>query len=170
MAAALFPKDIFTALKAALVGSTFLKYVDSIEIQQYRPGMLPDFDHHCIILSPEAATSESYPAAQKWIKLEISIICLLRVLYSDGYTMTDAIMADSPLLTPPSVGILTMYEDIYKTLFQNDLDGAIEHYPGLRALDSRCDFNLVGDESREDFIVEARIHYTPHGHRFVTPT
>lgn len=167
---ALFPKDIFVALKTELEGASILAYVDAVEIQQYRPSMLPDFDHHCIVISPEAATPESYPASQKWIKYEISLVCLIRVLYSDSYTITDAIMADSPGLSPPKVGLLPMFEDVYQTLFQNTLGGAIELYPGLKELDNRCDFNLIGNEAREEFIVEARVYYTPHGHRFVTPT
>lgn len=167
---ALMPRDIFTALKSTISGASTLSYVDKIVIQQYRPTMLPDFDTHAIIISPEAAISEKYPAAQKWIKLEITLVCLVRVLYSDNLNIQDAIMGNAPSATPPNVGILTMYQHLYELLFQNDLGGAIEHYPGLQELDNRCDFNLVGDESREDFIVEARLYYTPYGKRFVTPT
>lgn len=167
---AIFPRDIFTALKAELQGASSLSYVDTITIQQYRPSMLPDFDTHAIIISPEAATSETYPAAQKWIRYEITLVCLVRVLHSDGYTLEDAIIGNSPGDSPPNVGILTMYQDLYELLFQNNLGGVIEHYPGLKELDTRCDFRLVGDESREDFIVESRIYYNPYGQRFVTPT
>lgn len=167
---AIMPRDIFTALKSELEGSALLTYVDTFAIQQYRPTMLPDFDHHCIIISPEAAISETYPANQKWIRLEITLVCLVRVLYADGYTLEDAIMADSSGDTPPNVGMLAMYQDIYEELFQNNLGGSIEHYPGLQELDNRCDFKLVGDEAREDFIVEGRVYYTPYGKRFVTPT
>ena len=167
---ALFPRGIFAALKSELQGASGLAYVDTVVIRQYRPTMLPNFDHHCIIISPEAATSETYPAKQKWIKLEITLVCLVRVLYSNGYTLEDAIMGDTPGGTPPKVGILAMYEDIYQELFENSLGGVIEHYPGLQELDNRCDFRLVGDESREDFIVEGRIYYTPYGQRFITPT
>lgn len=167
---ALFPRDVFTALKAELEGAASLSYVDSFSIQQYRPNMLPDFDTHAIVISPEAATSETYRAGQKWIKFEITLVCLVRVLYSDGLNIQDAIMGNSPSATPPNVGILTMYQHLYELLFQNNLGGAIEHYPGLQELDNRCDFRMVGDEAREEFLVEAKIYYTPYGQRFVTPT
>ena len=166
----LFPRAIFTALKSELSGATALSYVDTFAIQQYSPNMLPDFAHHCIIISPEAATSETYKVGQKWIGLEITLVCLVRVLYEDGYTLEDAIMADSPELDPPNVGVLAIYEDVYQELYENDLGGVIEHYPGLQELDNRCDFKLIGDEAREDFIVEARLYYTPYGKRFTSPT
>ena len=167
---ALMPRPIISALKTELEGASGLAYVDTVSIRQYRPTMLPNFDHHCIIISPEAATSETYAPNQKWIKFEITLVCLVRVLYSESYTLEDAIMADSPVADPPKVGILAMYQDLYEELFQNNLGDAIEHYPGLQELDNRCDFKLVGDEAREDFIVEGRVYYTPYGKRFVTPT
>lgn len=159
----IFPRDIFTALKAALVAASDLSYVDTVAIRQYRPNQLPDFTNYCIIISPEAAVSETYAPNQKWIQYEITLVCLIRV----QYTLEDALMADTPGASPPNVGILAMYEDVFKTLFKNDLGGTIEHYPGLQELDNRCDFKLVGDESREDFIVEGRLYYTPYGQRFI---
>lgn len=166
---ATMPLSIFTALKAAIVGAATLSYVDTVKIRQYRPNVLPNFDHHCIVISPEAATPETYKVGQKWIKYEITLVCLIRVLYEEAYTLEDAIMADTPTSDPPKVGMLAMFEDVFKLLYNNNLGGAIEHYPGLQELDNRCDFKLVGDEEREDFIVEARIYYTPYGQRFISP-
>jgi hypothetical protein len=125
---AIFPRDIFTALKAALIAAPALSYVDTVAIRQYRPNQLPDFTNYCIVISPEAATPETYAVGQKWIRYEITLVCLLKV----NYTLEDAVMADSTGSSPP--------------------------------------FRLVGDEAREDFIVEGRIHYTPYGQRFISPT
>lgn len=163
----IFPLGIFSALKTALENASILSYVDKIAIRQYRPNQLPDFENYCIVISPEAATPETYGASgQKWIRLEITLVCLIKV----NYTLEDAVMGDTPGATPPKVGILAMYEDIFQTLYNNDLGGAIEHYPGLQELDNRTDFRLIGDESREDFILEGRIYYTPYGRRFISPT
>lgn len=162
---ALFPRAIFAALKTELEEASGLTYIDTVDIRQYRPNMLPDFDHHCIIISPAGAVSQTYPASQKWIQYPITLVLLARV-HTDLY---DAVMADSPGASPPNVGILAMYEDIYIELFGNTLGGVTELYPGRVELDARTDFNLLGDESREDFIVEARMTYQPYGQRFVTP-
>jgi hypothetical protein len=166
MPAEIFPRGVFAALKTELEGAALLPYVDTVAIRQYRPNQLPDFTNYCIVISPEAATSETYGTNQKWIKFEITLVCLIKV----NYTLEDAVMGDSPGDSPPKVGILAMYEDIYQTLYQNDLSETIEHYPGLQELDNRCDFKLIGDESREDFIVEGRLYYSPYGHRFISPT
>jgi len=163
---AIFPRSIFSALKTELEGATALPYVDVVAIRQYRPTQLPDFENYCIVISPEAAIAETYKVAQKWIQYEITLVCLIKV----NYTLEDAIMADSPGSSPPNLGILAMYEDIFQTLYQNNLGGTIEHYPGLQELDNRCDFKLIGDEAREDFIVEGRLYYTPYGQRFISPT
>jgi len=161
----LFPRAILAALKTELEGATTLSYVDKVDIRQYRPNMLPNFDHHCIVISPQAAMPETYPASQKWIKYPITLVLLARI-HTDLY---DAVMADNPGGGTPNVGILAMYEDVYIELFDNTLGGVVELYPGRVELDARTDFNLIGDESREDFIVEARMTYQPYGQRFVTP-
>lgn len=162
---ALFPRAILAALKTELEGASTLDYVDKVEIRQYRPSMLPNFDHHCIVISPQAAMPETYPAGQKWIKYLITLVLLARI-HTDLY---DAVMADSPEDAIPNVGILAMYEDVYIELFDNTLGGVTELYPGRVELDARTDFNLLGDESREDFIVEARMTYQAYGKRFITP-
>jgi len=161
----LFPRAILAALKTELEGATALEYVDKVDIRQYRSNMLPNFDHHCIVISPQAAMPETYPASQKWIKYPITLVLLARI-HTDLY---DAVMADTPGGSPPNVGILAMYEDVYIELFDNTLGGVVELYPGRVELDARTDFNLIGDESREDFIVEARMTYQPYGKRFITP-
>jgi len=161
---ALFPKDICVALKTTLENSSRLSYVDSVVIQKYRRESIPDFDNYCIIISPSSAQAVVYPASQRFIQLSIDLI-LLGVV---NYTLEDAIIGDSPNENPPRVGILTMYEDIFYTLYQNNLGGVIELAPGYTELDSLAAFDVIVDSRLEPFVVEARVVYSPRGKRFIS--
>jgi len=160
----MFPKDIYLAVKSALEDSSYLTYVDVVEIQKYRRDTLPDFENYCIVISPILAESVPYPAAQRWIANSIELILLgkLRTGHSD------AVVADNPTGSPPNVGVLAMYEDVYRTLYKNTLEGAIELYPELNELDVVTRFDVIApDEDREAFIFEVRMGYHPRGQRWV---
>jgi hypothetical protein len=77
----------------------------------------------------------------------------------------DAIVADLPLAEPPNIGILTMYEDVYKTLYRNDLGGEIELMPRINELDIQTTFNVLVDD-RDTFVMEGRMVYQPRGKRW----
>ncbi|MBA7633309.1 hypothetical protein ES703_40873 [subsurface metagenome] len=160
----LFPKDVYLAIKSVLEASTDLAYVDVVEIQKYRRGNLPDFENYCIVINPILAESVPYKAAQRWIANNIELI-LLGKLRSGHF---DAVVADNPTGLPPNVGVLAMYEDVYRTLYKNTLGGVIELYPGLNELDVVTRFDMIApDEDREDFIFEVRMGYRPRGQRWV---
>lgn len=160
----LFPKDIYLAVKSILEASSDLDYVDVVEIQKYRRDTLPDFENYCIVISPILAESVPYPAAQRWIANSIELVLLGKLRSGQS----DAVVADNPTGTPPNVGVLAMYEDVYRTLYKNTLGGVIELYPELNELDVVTRFDLLApDEDREDFIFEVRMGYRPRGQRWV---
>jgi len=162
---AIFPKDVYTAIKSALDGATLLPYVDTVVIQKYRRDNIPDFTNYAIIISPIMAEAVIYEAAQRFIANRVELILLAKVR---SRTEEDIIMADTPGGSPPNVGVLAMYEDVFRTLYKNNLSGAIELYPKINELDAPSQFDiLVTDENREDFIIEARVIYNPRGQRFV---
>lgn len=160
---ALFPKDVYAAIKTELEGASLLSYVDVVAIRKYRRGSLPDFDYYCIVINPIVAQSVFYEAAQRYVANEVELILLGKVL--NGYE--DAVMADVPGGSPPNVGILAMYEDVYRTLYENTLSGEIELYPSLEELDVPTRFDTFTDEASEGFILEARMFYMPRGKRWV---
>ena len=160
----LFPKDVYTAIKTALSDSSLLSYVDKIEIRKYRRDNIPDFEYYSIVISPILAESVPYEAAQRWIANTVELILLGKILSGQE----DAIMADNPTGSPPNVGVLAMYEDVYRTLYKNNLGGVIELYPKLNELDVTTRFDVLApDEDREAFIFEARVGYHPRGQRWV---
>lgn len=160
----LFPKDVYLAVKSALEASSDLDYVDVVEIQKYRRGNLPDFENYCIVINPILAESVPYKAAQRWIANNIELILLGKLRFGHS----DAVVADNPAGSPPNVGVLAMYEDVYRTLYDNNLGGVIELYPGLDELDVTTRFDVLApDEDREDFIFEVRMGYRPRGRRWV---
>jgi hypothetical protein len=164
---ALFPKDIYTAIKTALSGASLLTYVDVVEIRKYRRDTLPDFTNYCIVISPMSAESVPYEAAQRWIANVLELVLLGKI--RNG--LDAAITADSPGDSPPNVGVLAMYEDVYRTLYANTLSGAIELYPKLNELDVSARFDVLApEEDREEFIYEARMGYRPRGKRWVNLT
>jgi len=161
---ALFPKDIYTAIKTELEGASLLSYVDVFAILKYRKETLPDFQYYCIVISPISAKSVPYEAAQRWIENAVELILLGKI--KNG--QEDAVMADSPGDSPPNVGVLAMYEDVYRSLYDNNLGGVIELYPGLEELDILTRFDILApDADREDFIFEARVGYRVRGQRWV---
>jgi len=158
-----FPKEIFTALESAFSAIT---YIDKVTIRKYRRINLPDFNYYCIIINPISATAQKYDAGgQRRIIYEIELVLLGKMLNGEY----DAVMADSPTATPPNVGILAIYEDVFKLLYKNDLGGKIELYPGLIELDTRTAFNIISAEDREEFLIETIVPYRPSGQRFITP-
>lgn len=160
----MFPKNIYLAVKSVLEASSYLPYVDVIEIRKYRRGNLPDFEDYCIVISPILAESVPYAAAQRWIANSIELILLGKL--RSGHS--DAVVADNPTGSPPNVGVLAMYEDVYRTLYDNDLGGTIELYPKLNELDVVTRFDIIApDEDREAFIFEVRMGYRPRGKRWV---
>jgi len=159
----IFPKDVYSALKTVLSNSSYLTYFDEIVIRKFRRGNLPDFEYYCIVISPQSALAVVYPAHQRYIENTIQLVMIGKMLGTEE----EAILADSPLATPPKVGILAMYEDIVRTLYENDLGGAIEFTPGLKELDYASDFDVVVEEEREGFLMEMRMSYHPKGARFV---
>ena len=162
---AIFPRDIYTAVKTALSESDELTYVDTFAIQKYLRDNIPDFTYYAIIVSPMAARSHIYEAAQRYIGTDIELVLLAKML---DRTEEDVVLADSPEASPPNVGILAMYEDVYRTLYKNTLGGTIELYPKINELDNVSQFDVfAGDEFREDFLIEARVRYSPRGQRFV---
>lgn len=159
-----FPKDIYLAVKVALEASDDLVYVDKVEIRKYRRNTLPDFENYAIVISPVSAESIPYKAAQRWITNTIELILLGKLRSGQS----DAIVADSPTDSPPNVGVLAMYEDVYRTLYKNNLGGVIELYPELNELDVTTRFDIIApDEDREAFIFEARVGYRPRGQRWI---
>ena len=159
----LFPVNIYLALKTELEDKLNF-YIDMIDIRKYRRTNLPDFENYCIIISPLSAKSMPYQAGgQRWIWNVIDII-ILGKMRSNEY---DAVMADEPHAEPPNVGILAMYEDVFSVLYKNNLNGEIELIPGIEELDTNCEFSIISDEDREEFIIESRLPYLPRGHKFI---
>lgn len=160
----LFPKDIYTALKTELSGATLLPYVDVVEILKYRRDLLPDFTNYAIVISPVSARSVPYKAAQRWIECMIELVLLGKIRTGQE----NAIMVDDPGGSPPDVGLLAMYEDVYRSLYKNTLGGVIELYPGLEELDVLTRFDVLAPgEGADDFIYEARVGYQVRGERWV---
>jgi len=160
----LFPKDVYLAVKSALENSSDLNYVDVVAIRKYRRDTLPDFENYSIVISPVLAESVPYEAAQRWIANTIELILLGKLRAG----LSDAVVADNPTGTPPNVGVLAMYEDVYRTLYKNNLGGVIELYPKLNELDVVTRFDILApEEDREEFIFEVRMGYRPRGLRWV---
>lgn len=157
---AIFPVEIISAIKAALVNSSFLTYVDTFEVLKYYRNNLPDFTTYCLIVSLNKANTEYYDIAQRYFALEIEIVALAKI---GTRSEEDALTANSP---PSNVGIATMYEHVYQTLYDNTLGGVIELYPGKKELDEAAQFNILEDDMNT-FIMEARIIYAPRGQRWV---
>lgn len=160
----IFPKDVYVALKTVLSSSSLLDYVDTFSIQKYSRDRIPDFSYYAIIISPATARSFIYPASQRYIGNELELVMLSKLLTRSD---EDVIMADSPTDSPPNVGVLAMYEDIYRTLYKNNLGGTIELYPDIKELDNVSQFDVIGDILRDEFLIEARVRYSPRGQRFV---
>jgi hypothetical protein len=161
----IFPLAVYTAVKTALKNSAYLSYVDTVEIRKFRHGNLPKLSHHGIVISPSFSQAVTYPANQKYIINSMHLMLLVLMNYGEEA----AILADEPTATPPNVGILPMYEDVFLTLFENNLGGVISLIPGMGELDEPSFFDVVVDEAQEGFIMEARIEYRPKGERFVGP-
>lgn len=157
---AVYPKDIISALKTVLKTSSFLTYVDTVEVIKYSPEALPNFTAYCIIINPILVQSLPYEAAQRWFHLQLELVLLAKI---GARSDEDALLADTP---PLNVGVLTMYEDVFQTLYGNTLGGAIELYPGLEELDYPSPINVLQDE-KDTFIMEARVDYRPRGQRWV---
>ena len=158
----IFPKEIFTALQSVF---SVITYVDTVTVRKYRRINPPDFNYYCIIINPISATAEKYDAGgQRRVRYEIELVLLGKMFNGEE----DAVMADSPTASPPNVGILAMYEDVFTLLYKNDLGGKIELYPGLIELDTRTAFNVITMEDREEFLVEMVIPYRPSGYRFLS--
>jgi hypothetical protein len=157
---AIYPKDMVSAIKTALSTSSELTYVDTVAVLKYTPEALPNFSTYCIVINPVLVLSMPYEAAQRWFHLQLELVLLAKMgTRSDE----DALLANSP---PANVGILTMYEDVYKTLYGNDMGGVLELYPHLEELDYPSPINIVSEE-RDSFIMEARVDYRPRGQRWV---
>jgi len=161
----IFPNSIYLAVKSALETSPYLTYVDKVSIQKYRPGNIPKFEHHCIIISPSFVQAVSYPVSQKYFVNSMHLNLLVIMNYGEE----DALTADSPASTPPNVGVIPMFEDVFTTLFDKDLGGEIELIPGLSEFDEPSFFEVVVDEEQEGFIMVARIEYRPKGGKFSSP-
>jgi len=165
----MFPLAIYSELKTVLEAAVGLDYVDSVVITKYRYHGLPSFSHHSIIISPMAAEAmETGNIGTRWIDNEI----LLALLVKPAYGIIDAIMGNELkvegeyLNDPPKIGILRMYEDVFKALYRNTLNGVIQTVPGEGELDSRSDFNVLFEDDREGFLMEAKLIYRPRGHPF----
>lgn len=162
---AIFPKDIVSSLKTGLVNSPHLTYVEVVAIQKYRYDNLPLFFHHCIIIQPSFVQAVTYGVSQKYLVNSIH----LNLLAVMNYTEEDAFIADVPAASPPNVGILAMYEDVFTTLYENDLGGEISLIPGQSEFDEPSFFEVVTLEEREGFFMEARVEYRPKGGKFIGP-
>jgi len=159
----IFPASTYAAVKSTLEGSAYLTYVEIVTVRKYRHGNLPAFNHHAIVISPSFSQAVTYPANQKYIMNSMHLILLVVMHYGEE----DAILGNTPGLNPPKVGILPMYEGVFKTLFENNLGDEISLIPGMEELDEPSFFDVVVDEEREGFMMEARIEYRPKGERFV---
>jgi len=162
----IFPNSIYNAVKSALEGSSHLSYVDKIVIQKFRLGNLPTFDHHCIIISPSFIQAVTYGVAQKYFENSMHLHLLVVMT---TYGEEDAIIADEPTATPPNVGILPMFEDVFTTLFENNLGGEVNLIPGMAEFDQPSFFEVVTEEEQEGFLMTARLEYRPKGVRFLSP-
>jgi hypothetical protein len=163
----IFPKDIIAELQTVLENSSLLSYVDVVTIRKYQGrASIPDFEYYAIVVWPLSANPEPYAAGgQRKIRYSTNLVLLGKTkLVNAEY---DLVMADSPNATPPNVGILAMYEDVFLTLYKNDLSGKIELYPGLTELDGRASFDSWQDVDTEEFLFEAIIPYVPSGDRFI---
>lgn len=160
---AIFPKDVVLAVKSELQGASVLSYVDLVVISKYNPRDIPDFSAYAILISPMTAKSDFYAANQRWIGNAVELVLLAKI---NDRSEEDAIVADLPGDAPPNVGILTMYENVYSTLYGNTLGGEIELLPHLDELDVQSTFNLLTDD-RDTFIMEGRMVYQPRGKRWV---
>jgi hypothetical protein len=159
----IFPLSTYSVVKTALETSPYLPYVEGVSIRKFRHGNLPTFSHHYIVISPSFAQAVTYPANQKYIINSMHLMLLVLMNYGEEA----AIVADNPASVPPNVGILPMYEDVFMSLFANDLGGEISLIPGMGELDEPSFFDVVVDEKQEGFIMEARIEYRPKGERFM---
>ena len=156
----IFPKDVVTAVKTVLKGAASLSYVDTVVVLKYAPEALPDFTAYCIIINPQTVQAEQYPASQRWFQIELQLVLLAKM---EARSEEDALLANSP---PLNVGMLTMYEDVFKVLYGNNLGGVIELLPGLDELDNPTVFNVIEGE-RDTFLIEAQMGYRPRGERWV---
>lgn len=157
---AIFPRDILLAVKTALTGSSHLTYVDTIAILNYKPENLPDFTSYCIVINPKVVASDFYETNQRYIGMDLELVLLSKI---GDRSEEDAIIADSP---PTNVGIVVMYEDVYRTLYGNNLNGELELYPYLDELDVNTTLNILEGE-RDTFVMEAKMGYKPRGLRWV---
>jgi hypothetical protein len=157
---AIFPRDILLAVKSALVGSSHLTYVDTVVIMSYKPEDIPDFTSYCIVINPVVVSSEFYEANQRYIAMEVQLVLLSKI---GSRSEEDAMVADTP---PSNVGIVVMYEDVYRTLYGNNLGAELELYPHLEELDVNTSLNVIEGE-RDTFIMEAKMGYRPRGLRWV---
>lgn len=161
---AIFPKEVYVALKSELEEKLGY-YVDTVAIRKYRRTNLPNFENYCIIISPLSANAMPYHGlGQRWIYNEIDLILLGKMRNGEE----DAILADEAHADPPNVGILKFYEDVFSVLYENVLGGEIELIPGLSELDNRCEFSVISDELREEFVIEARLPYVPRCRKFIS--
>lgn len=156
----IFPGAVVSAIKSTLNGASSLAYVDTVVVMKYYPGALPDFAAYCILINPLNVQSIPYPASQRYHQMEVQLVLLAKM---GARSEEDALLANSP---PSNVGMLIMYEDVYKVLYGNSLGGAIELLPGLEELDNPTSFNILQEE-RDTFIIEAQMDYRPRGVRWV---
>lgn len=166
-----FPLGIYSELQTYLKSSLLLPYVEEVFIRKYRYNDLPSFSHHAIVLSPMSAEAmQTGVVNTRWIENEIMIVMLVKPVYGGEQAIigNDTKTGDPPAygFNPPKIGILRMYEDVFKSLYGSTLNGAIQIVPGMGELDSRGDFNVLMDDDREGFLMEAKLLYRPRGYPF----
>jgi len=106
-------------MKAALLDDTTLDaYLDdAVEIRQWKPDELPDFDKYCVVLS-FAGEGEEHAGLKSNDKIfEVLIVCLVR-----NYGYPDAILGTT---APDTVGLFKLADDVKKCLRGNSLSNAV---------------------------------------------
>jgi len=106
-------------MKAALLADETLDaYLDSaVEIREWKPDELPDFDKYCVVLS-FAGESEEHAGLKSNDKIfEVLIVCLVR-----NYGFPDALMGTTP---PNKAGLFKLVDDVKDCLRGNDLANAV---------------------------------------------
>ena len=111
---------LLTNMKTALLGdSTLGAYLDdAIEIGQWNPEALPDFDKYCVVLSPVPGVEEK-PAGVLGIEktFNVDIVCLVR-----NYGLPAALTGTT---APDGVGVIKLAEDVRNCLRENSLSSYV---------------------------------------------
>ena len=111
---------LLDAMQAALIADpTLAAYLgEAVEVRQWDPDTLPDFDRYGVVLSPNDESEQ--PAGVLGIEktFPVQIVCLVRI----GGTLAEALAGETG---PDGIGVLKFAEDVRAVLRGNSLGGAV---------------------------------------------